>query len=288
MYIVDNQRCYKYYNYYKKKCVYRLKKKFFPSVSERANGYIYLCSMNIDIEQWISDPQRDYKAGVKMLEMATNNSQLVRVFSNRSPRFAMGDLVAELRKVGGRLKNYDVKEKPSAVPAVPPVVESAKQMIHDTWVRLSKIHRSMFETGESNEDASVKKRLELMKEREPLIERYNSIYEAKEEYFAGRVSEEQLKEVMEGKTLDQVLHPETPKVETPMQQMSDLQLAKKAKAAKAAINRAKNQLRYQQDTAAKKENPMPQCPKRKEIEKKLTAKQDELAKLESELKRRGC
>ena len=93
---------------------------------------------------------------------------------------------------------------------------------------------------------------------------------------------------MEGKTLDQVLHPETPKVETPMQQMSDLQLAKKAKAAKAAINRAKNQLRYQQDTAAKKENPMPQCPKRKEIEKKLTAKQDELAKLESELKRRGC
>ncbi len=249
--------------------------------------------MNIDIEQWISDPQRDYSTGVRLLEKATNNLHLVRVYANRSPRFAMADLVAELRKVKHNPVVDDTAVECVIHPAlkakdVPNVVESAKRMVHETWVKLSKIQRSMFETGESNDNTSVKRRLELMKEREPLIERYNSIYEAKEAYFSGHFSEEQLKEVMDGKTLEQVLHPETPKEKTPMQQMTDLQLAKKAKAAKAAINRAKNQLLYQQDTAAKKENPMPQCPKRKEIEKKLEGKKNELATLETELKRRGC
>lgn len=264
----------------------QIEKKFFSSVSERANGYIYLCSMNIDIEQWISDPQRDYSTGVRLLEKATNNLHLVRVYANRSPRFAMADLVAELRKV----KHNPMVDDTAVLKAkdVPNVVESAKRMVHETWVKLSKIQRSMFETGESNDNTSVKRRLELMKEREPLIERYNSIYEAKEAYFSGHFSEEQLKEVVDGKTLEEVLHTETPKEKTPMQQMTDLQLAKKAKAAKAAINRAKNQLLYQQDTAAKKENPMPQCPKRKVIEQKLEDKQRELAAYEAEMKRRGC
>lgn len=269
----------------------QIEKKIFSSVSGRANTYFYLCSMRNEVNEWIENPNRDYHEGVRLLERHSSNSRLVHVFANRSPRFAMNDLVAELRRL--HVPDTDIPS-PSVVPAVapkptvPPVVDTAKKMVHDAWVKLSKIHRQMYDTGEGNGEKEVAERKRLMNEREPLIERYNSIYEAKEKFFAGSLTEAQLKEVVDGKTLDQVLHPEPPKVETPMQQMTDLQIAKKAKAAKAAINRAKNQLRYQQDTAAKKENPMPQCPKRKEIEKKLAAKQDELAKLESELKRRGC
>lgn len=42
MYIVDNQRCYKYYNYYKEKCVYRLKKKFFFHLSLNVRTDIFI------------------------------------------------------------------------------------------------------------------------------------------------------------------------------------------------------------------------------------------------------
>lgn len=243
----------------------------------------------MNIEQWISDPQRDYNVGVQLLGKVTRNTHLVRVYANRSPRFAMADLVALLQKEA----KSNVEAEASTVirtksKEVPSEVDKAKEMIHENWVKLSKIHRAMYATGESNDKESVAKRKELMKVREPLIERYNSIYEAKEGYFAGTVTIKQLREVMEGKTLEEVLYPKPSKDETPMEKMSDLQLAKKAKAAKAAINRAKNQLHYQQDTAAKKPNPMPECPKRKAIEQKLEDKQRELAAYEAELKRRGC
>lgn len=246
--------------------------------------------MRNEVNEWIENPKRDYHEGVRLLERHSGNSRLVHVFANRSPRFAMNDLVAELRRL--HVPDTDIPS-PSVVPAVapkptvPPVVDTAKKMVHDAWVKLSKIHRQMYDTGEGNGEKEVAERKRLMNEREPLIERYNSIYEAKEKFFAGSLTKAQLKEVVDGKTLEQVLHPVKPKKVTPLSSLSDLQLAKKAKAAKAVITRCKNQLRYQQDTAARYDNPMPQCPRRKEIEQRMADKQAELETLEEELKKRN-
>ena len=250
----------------------------------------YLCSMRNEVNEWIENPKRDYHEGVRLLERHSSNSRLVHVFANRSPRFAMNDLVAELRRL--HVPDTDIPS-PSVVPAVapkptvPPVVDTAKKMVHDAWVKLSKIHRQMYDTGEGNGEKEVAERKRLMNEREPLIERYNSIYEAKEGYFAGVLTLNQLQEVVDGKSLEQVLHPEPAKVDIELNNLSDLKLAMKAKAAKAAITRCKNQLLYQQDTAAKEENPMPQCPRRKEIEERLKERETELAKLEEELMKRN-
>jgi hypothetical protein len=74
--------------------------------------------------------------------------------------------------------------------------------------------------------------------------------------------------------------------------MSDLDLAKAIKAAKATITRCNNQLRFQQDVSVKDnkplpENPMPDCPKKEKIVKKLADKTQQLVILTAELESRG-
>ena len=249
---------------------------------------LYLCNDMNDIDFWIKNEQRDYKEGVSLLEKYCGNAHLVRYFANMPARFAMKDLIAELRRVHVPDSDMKVVAVPTkaAQPSIPPVVAKAKKMVHDYWVALSKIHLQLFDIGEGNGDEDVKARRRLMEKREPLIERYNSIYEAKEAFFAGSLPESQLQDVVSGKSLQQVIAPESAKEVIPLQSLTDLQLAKKAKAAKAAINRCKNQLRYQQDTAAKVENPMAQCPRRKKIEERLQERENELAILEAELNKR--
>lgn len=262
---------------------------FFSFVLTSTPSLPYLCSMNNEITRWIDNPSRDYAEGVRLLEKHSSNSHLVRVFANRSPRFAMSDLMAELRRLQPTAADFPAAtvNPQASKPAVPKVAEAAKQMVHEAWVKLSKYHRDLYAVGEGNSEKEMAARRILLAERDPLIERYNSIYEAKEALFSGMLTEKQLQEVMDGKTIAQVLHPVKPKKQTPLASLTDLQLAKKAKAAKAAITRCKNQLRYQQDTAGRYDNPMPQCPRRKEIEQRMAEKEAELATLEEELKKRS-
>lgn len=248
--------------------------------------------MNKTITEWINDPRRDYADGVRLLEQHCGNPNLVRYYANRSPRFAMAGLVEELRHLKPIATATDPTPSvpvaaPTPTPTVPAVAVEAKRQVHELWLKLSKIHSDLFDTGEGNGEKEIAARLLLMKERDPLIERYNSLYEAKEAFFAGKLTEAQLQEVVDGKTIDQVLHPEPANEKTPLRALTDIQLTKKAKAAKAAITRCKNQLRYQQDTAAKTDNPMPDCPKRKEIETRLKDREAELAVLTEEIKKRG-
>ena len=116
------------------------------------------------------------------------------------------------------------------------------------------------------------------------------MYEAKEAFFNGELDEQQLLAV---------INQEQPKEDNKQQaannelsKMSDLDLAKAIKAAKAAITRCNNQLRFQQDVATKggkplPENPMPDCPKKEEVVKKLADKTQELVTLTAELESRG-
>ena len=248
-----------------------------------------------EITKWIDNPQRDYSEGVRLLQQYGKNCHSVRYFSNRSPRFAMPELVAELQ----RLNKLAAADRTTVAPATevscatvpkkkqPDVVERAKQLVHEYWVKLSQFLRALFEVGEGNSDREIAARLLLLDEREPYIERYTSVYEAKEAYFKGKLTLEQLQEVVDGKTISAVLQPTKPKQKTAMEFFSDLTLAKAIHAAKTAINRYNNQLRYQKESRAKQDNPMPNCPKRRDIEKKLKIKEEELKLLEEEKKKRG-
>jgi hypothetical protein len=246
--------------------------------------------MDKDITVWVENPNRDYAEGVRLLSRYGGNSHQVRVFSKRSPRFAMPELVAELRRLNKSAaadQRNALATLPAHTPSLPKVVDAAKQLVHDCWVKLSKFLSDLFDVGEANGEKEIAARLLLLDAREPYIERYNSVYEAKEAFFAGKITEKQLQEVVDGKTVEAVLHPPKPKEHTPLRSLSDLTLAKAVKAAKQCITRYNNQLRYQHDTAQKNDNPMPQCPKRSKIEKRMAEKQKELSVLEEELKKRG-
>ena len=279
--------------------------------------------METTIKQWVEDPKRSYSVGVALLDKHCTNRCLVRYFQNTVERFGMKKLTYELKKLALKVNEPEPIEPPQTPtvvdipptgeggttqtvytppadknqpptdnnkPPIPEVAAIAKSIVHDTWVELSRIKEELFSLGTENTPDMIDRRKALLDEQAPLMARYNEVYEAKEAFFNGELDEQQLLAV---------INQEQPKVEdqrsvdnVDLSKMSDLDLAKAIKAAKAAITRCNNQLRFQQDVATKggkplPENPMPDCLKKEEIIKKLADKTQEIVTLTAELESRG-
>ncbi len=176
------------------------------------------------------------------------------------------------------------EQKPNVEPPTP--LQLANKIVHETWVELSRIKEELFNLGEGNDPDTIERRQALLEEQQPLIARYNEVYEAKESCAEGEMTEEQLMDVINCK------QPSKETEEVDVSNMSDLELAKACKACKATITRCQNQLLYQNDTAKVKgkplpEKPMPDCPRRAELEAKIESKQKELASLSAALEARN-
>ena len=286
--------------------------------------------METTIKQWVEDPKRSYSVGVTLLEKHCTNRCLVRYFQNTTERFGMKKLTYELGKLALKIKEPEPVEPPqiptvvdtppsdeggttqtmdtplagenqpptdngqqpidNSKPPIPEVAAIAKQIVHDTWVELSRIKEELFNLGTENTPDIIAKRKALLDEQAPLVARYNEVYEAKEAFFNGELDEQQLLAVINQEQPKD--NNQRSKSNAELSKMSDLDLAKAIKAAKAAITRCNNQLRFQQDVATKggkplPENPMPDCPKKEEIVKKLADKTQELVTLTAELESRG-
>ena len=286
--------------------------------------------METTIKQWVEDPKRSYSVGVALLEKHCTNRCLVRYFQNTTERFGMKKLTYELGKLALKVKEPEPVEPPQtptvvdtpptgeggttqtvdtpptdegdttqtvettptepAKPPIPEVAAIAKSIVHDTWVELSRIKEELFKLGTENTPDIIARRKALLDEQAPLVARYNEVYEAKEAFFNGELDEQQLLAVINQEQPKE--DNKQPAANSELSKMSDLDLAKAIKAAKAAITRCNNQLRFQQDVATKggkplPENPMPDCPKKEEIIKKLADKTQELVTLTAELESRG-
>lgn len=219
---------------------------------------MYLCIMIADIEQWLADGQRSYEVGVDLLSQYGGTAQQVRVFRGRSPRFAMGDLMGDLRRLSARSSG----STPPPMVAVPAVALRAKKELHQLWVQLSRLHLSLFGIGEENTPSAVAARVAMMEQRDPLIERFNALYEAKEAFFAGKLSEAGLTAVVDGRVAASGCKESSDEQPAELASLSDLELVKRLKAAKQGKIRSQNWLLFQQPTAAMVKNPLPDCPKR--------------------------
>ena len=247
--------------------------------------------MNKEIEQWLNGG-RDYDEGVALFIKYGGNRSQARVFQNTVARFAIKSLTYELTKLAKKTTSAPVAGKKEAKPTtttaqkpkddIPEVVAVAKQIVHDTWLELSRINEELHALGEVNDGKTMAARQALMEEREPLIVRYNTVYEAKEAFFAGEMTVEQLQAVIDNKPKEE------PKAEEPQaKEMSDLEITKRLHALKTNITRSQNRLDYQQEKKGKEKKPMPDCPKRKKIEAKLNEMKAEYDTLQAEAKKRG-
>lgn len=269
----------------------------------------------IEIANWIENPNRDYSLGVDLLRSCDTPLKVVRMFEARCPRFAMDELVYQLKKKLSSLKEEpsEVNHFPDAKKMVSPqggqqqlVTELAtnlatehattdfssspasiaKSIVHDLYIEIAKLTNDLYDVGVSNDDASCAKRVDIMNERAGLIERYNRVYDAKELFFAGEISEKELDDIINYR--DEVKE----SAPSDFKDVSDVDLLKRTKAVKACVTRCNNMLQYQSEVAVSNgkrlpENPMPKCPKREKLEKKLAVKLQELIALQSEAQKRG-
>ena len=247
--------------------------------------------MNKEIEQWLNGG-RDYDEGVALFIKYGGNRSQARVFQNTVARFAIKSLTYELTKLAKKTTSAPVAEKKVAKPTtkkaqkpkddIPEVVGKVKNEIHNIWVKLSRQHLDLFETGEENTPELMAERVKIMAERTPLMERYNQLYEAKESYFAGDMTLQELEDIFECKPKEES------KADVPQaKEMSDLEITKRLHALKTNITRSQNRLDYQQEKKGKEKKPMPDCPKRKKIEAKLNEMKAEYDTLQAEAKKRG-
>lgn len=232
-----------------------------------------------DLRRWLSNPERDYDEGVRLLERYGGNAHLVHSYRQRAPRWAMEELVADIRGLA-----KDAMSREEAVVTTGEAVKdgaesrgaAARQEAGGLWVRIGRLTTALYETGEGNQPETVEKRRLLLEERAPLIARHAELWERIEEYERTGVMAEEGEQ--EKEAADQT---------GTLKDIGDLALAKRIHSARTSCTRYENLLRYQSTKAMSQANEMPPCPRRTELEGLLREKRTELAMLTEELKGRN-
>lgn len=167
------------------------------------------------------------------------------------------------------------KEKP-----LPKVIQILLQNFGKAYRERAKLVRLRSELGESNDAAVMDKRREYNDEIDSLSAYMDKLHAMKEEYNTkGVIPTEQDIEQPASRT------PETPAAKD-MSGMTGPELIARRKTVTDQIRRKQNMLRYQTESKLEKENPMPECPKRVKITKKIEKLQEEKTLLEYELAKR--
>lgn len=267
--------------------------------------------MKTEVTDWL-ERGGDYGEGVELLRKYSRNRMLVRRYERSQERYLGGTLRALLARMAGVLPGagagvevqpgaaaeVEVQPgaaagvevlpetgggQPSTAAEVPEVVAAAKSLLHELWVAMTEKQEELRAVGEGNSDAEVKERKRIMAERDPIVKDYNDLYELKEAYFeSGEVPAglDDLVRRLRGEATEAT-------AKSLWADMSDLELTKARKAKKMQLTRCENQLNYQSNRREAERKPMPDGPKRHQIESKHKTLQAELRDMDVEMERRG-
>ena len=267
--------------------------------------------MKTEVTDWL-ERGGDYGEGVELLRKYSRNRMLVRRYERSQERYLGGTLRALLARMAGVQPGAGggqpstaagvevqprtaagvevqprtaagVEGQPSTAAGVPEVVAAAKSLLHELWVAMTEKQEELRAVGEGNSDAEVKERKRIMAERDPIIKDYNDLYELKEAYFeSGEVPAglEDLVRRLRGEATEAT-------ATSLWAGLTDLELTKARKAKKMQLTRCENQLNYQSNRREAERKPMPDGPKRHQIESKHKTLQAELRDMDVELERRG-
>jgi hypothetical protein len=240
-----------------------------------------------DIKTWLQSKNKDYAQGVSLFEKYHKNKMLVRYFSNGNPATHSKKLEYELKKLTGiplrvlfaeNASQRSPQQKPVcvAITQLPQIIREAKNAVYELFTAISKMHRCLYELGESNSEETVKQRKELIKRRLPLIQRHEQLYLLKEQYFASGVIPVELHLLLKKHANSDT---DTNGNTSNLQALSGIELMKKKQAITVAINKIQNRLHYQSLTKLEKPNPMPVSPLREKLETKLATLKEDLTKI---------
>lgn len=260
--------------------------------------------MKKEVETWLENGA-DYGEGVELLRKWSRNRMLVRRYERSTAQYLGATLRALLVRMAGATVQQTAQqpraaavvrggrqpraaavvavEQPRAAAEVPEAVAEAKSLLHELWVAMSQKQEELRGVGDGNSEAEVAERKRIMAERDPIIKDYNELYGLKEQYFeSGEVPDELVKMVkrLRGEATEQT-------AKSLWADMGDLELTKARKAKKMQLTRCENQLNYQSNRREAERKPMPDGPKRHQIESKLKTLQAELRDMDLELERRG-
>jgi len=62
-------------------------------------------------------------------------------------------------------------------------IAKAKKRLSEWYIKIDKMHRQLYDLGESNAPDVVKKRLAILQKRKPIIQKCDELYRLKEAYF---------------------------------------------------------------------------------------------------------
>lgn len=242
-----------------------------------------------DIIKWLTSSELDYKKGVDIFLKYSKNQVLNRSFIFGMPKNNQKRLEYEMKKllkipnellfkqkcsneqlINNFFKKKDNVLKPKTTKQNDPIkvnqeILQAKEVLKNLHIKISMLHHSLYELGESNDNKTVKMRLNILKERIPLIEKYENLYELKEDYFiTGKVSNEL-------KILSQtnISSKSTQTKEKRFNELTDIELLKTKNRIRTTITKTKNKIAYQSDVRLEKKNPLPEGPIKQHFVKKL-------------------
>jgi hypothetical protein len=273
------------------------------------------------VQEWLKDG-KDYDDGITLLSRHSKKKSMVR-FLSMNPNPSKADkLLYELLKMAGLEKAYythsEVIKKlhpehkiSGKVKTVVKKNRPAKKQI-PAGTKVSEIkHTEPFNKLPLIVQEVIKQKGRLYAKREQLQEKLSNpktmdnkpenvearkLIGAKIERISLRIDELYEAEKSFKKTgaaipetiMDWKENPEPENKNMPaLNKLSDLELKNKQTNLKSYLTKENNQLRYQNKSAQKEENPMPAGPKRTKLEQKVKARKLEIDAIEQELKSRA-
>ena len=127
------------------------------------------------------------------------------------------------------------------------------------------------DTPDENTPENIETRRKIIEKIESISARMDILYAAKKAYLEKDIVPD-----------EKELYP-VPNQQAASDPTDSGQLIIKRNNLRSSITRAKNQLEYQSQKKADKPNPMPDCPKRRELEVRIAENEKELAEIEAKL-----
>lgn len=228
-----------------------------------------------EIIAYLNEAEPTKEAGMQLWAKYGKNKAFDKVFFRPGDRY-LSKLKYELSKLAGishaEFNSGDLsgEKKLEIKPIVwPAIIHRIKDEIEKLVPQIADWHKQLVELGDANDDTTKAKAMELGELIDEANERYQLLYDAKEEYF--------LKDVHPNEA---DLYPSAPDETDPfgLKKLTGAQLVTQKGNLESSLSKDRNQLLYQSKKKEAEENPMPQGDERTKVEARIANK---IARLEA-------